>query len=407
MNYISVLGLALLAFMFGACPSSQTDTNDNSSETNDNDVESPGVYVEELPSGIHTIRAVETSTLALIGNTERTSEDRIIRSLVDYENHFGSAIPSLFLYESVKLFFENGGKSCMIFSSGEGETISEEAILDALERSRRAEVQLVSIPDVVVLEPASFYRVQNRLSNSCALLKDRFALLNTLPSQENALTDFADFRSNSSSSDLSYSAVYYPYLVTSDGRKVPPSGAIAGIYSRVDEARGVWKAPANEVIYGITGFAQNLTDAEQDVANVDASGKSINILRSFTGRGNVVWGARTLAGNDNEWRYVPVRRLAIQIETSLLKGSNWAVFEPNDEPLWNNLNSSFSVFMETMYRQGAFQGSRQEQAYFVKVGLNETMTQTDVDEDRLIYEVGFAPLRPAEFIILRNTRQLR
>lgn len=189
---------------------------------------------------------------------------------------------------------------------------------------------------------------------------------------------------------------------------LPPSGAVAGIYARTDRDRGVWKAPANVAVTSVIDLSRTFTDAQQGVLNVDpTSGKSINVIRSFTGRGTLVWGARTLAGNDNEWRYVPVRRLFITIEESTRKASAFSVFEPNDATTWLKVKAMIESYLYGLWERGALAGSRPEAAYFVNVGLGKTMTPQDVLEGRMIVEIGVAAVRPSEFIILRFTHQLQ
>jgi hypothetical protein len=189
---------------------------------------------------------------------------------------------------------------------------------------------------------------------------------------------------------------------------LPPSGAIAGIYARVDRDRGVWKAPANVAVNSVIDLTRTFTDAQQGALNVDPTGgKSINVIRSFIGRGTLVWGARTLAGNDNEWRYVPVRRLFITIEESTKKASAFSVFEPNDATTWLKVRAMIESYLYGLWERGALAGSRAEAAYFVNVGLGKTMTPQDVLEGRMIVEIGIAAVRPSEFIILRFTHQLQ
>lgn len=189
---------------------------------------------------------------------------------------------------------------------------------------------------------------------------------------------------------------------------LPPSGAIAGIYARVDRDRGVWKAPANVAVSSVISLTQTLTDEEQGRLNVDpTSGKSINAIRSFVGRGTLVWGARTLAGNDNEWRYVPVRRLFIMIEESTKKATAFAVFEPNVAGTWLKVKAMIESFLYSLWERGALAGSKPESAYFVNVGLGTTMTAQDILEGRMIVEIGVAAVRPAEFIVLRFTHKLQ
>ena len=184
-------------------------------------------------------------------------------------------------------------------------------------------------------------------------------------------------------------------------RAIPPSGAIAGIYAHIDQTRGVHTAPANIGITGV-GLTEAINDSDQEGLNVDTrTGKSINAIRDFPGRGILVWGARTLAGNSNEWRYVSVRRFAIMLEESIRRATEPFVFEPNDASTWARVRQMTENFLMTQWRSGALQGATPEQAYFVKVGLGETMTQLDVLEGRLIVETGFSVVRPAEFIILR------
>jgi uncharacterized protein len=189
---------------------------------------------------------------------------------------------------------------------------------------------------------------------------------------------------------------------------LPPSGAMAGIYARVDNERGVWKAPANVSVTYANGTLVNITDAMQESLNVDVdAGKSINAIRSFSGKGVLVWGARTLAGNDNEWRYVPVRRFFNMVEESVKKSTAWAVFEPNDANTWVKVKSMIDNFLTLQWRAGALAGAKPEEAFFVRVGLNQTMTFVDILEGRMIVQIGMAVVRPAEFIILEFSHKVQ
>ncbi len=188
---------------------------------------------------------------------------------------------------------------------------------------------------------------------------------------------------------------------------VPPSGAIAGIYAYVDRTRGVWKAPANVSISGIVGPKDIFSASELDALNVDPnSGKSINAIRKFTGKGTLVYGARTLAGNDNEWRYISVRRFFNFVEESTKKTTEQFVFEPNDANTWVRIQAMIENFLTVLWRQGALQGIKPEHAFYVAVGLGKTMTPLDILEGRLIVEIGMAAVRPAEFIILRFSHKM-
>jgi phage tail sheath protein FI len=206
-----------------------------------------------------------------------------------------------------------------------------------------------------------------------------------------------------------FAGLYWPHLVVGDlvgvGRNptitVPPSGYVAGLFARTDGRRGVWKAPAGTeaTLNGTIALGQQLTDLHSDELNP----KGINALRQIPGAGRVVWGARTMVPS-SEWRYVPVRRTAIFLRTSIYNGIQWAVFEPNDEPLWASLRASIGGFMETQFRNGAFAGRTRDDAYFVKVDADTT---TEIDQAAGIVNilVGFAPLRPAEFVVVKLSQK--
>jgi len=201
-------------------------------------------------------------------------------------------------------------------------------------------------------------------------------------------------------------AIYFPQLMEADPNRsgqldaFVPCGAVAGVIARTDSSRGVWKAPAglDATLNGIQGVDVNLTDAENGLLNP----LGVNCLRSFPGAGQVVWGGRTLRGADrlaDEYKYLPVRRLALYIEESLYRGTQWVVFEPNDEPLWSQIRLNVGAFMHNLFRQGAFQGRTPQDAYFVKCD-KETTTQNDINLGIVNVVVGFAPLKPAEFVII-------
>ena len=203
-----------------------------------------------------------------------------------------------------------------------------------------------------------------------------------------------------------HAAVFYPWIRISNPlnggalRTTAPSGTIAGLFARTDASRGVWKAPAGTEanLTGVQGLQYKLTDAENGILNPIA----VNCLRIFPDAGAIAWGSRTLAGSDanaSEWKYIPIRRTALFIEESLYRGLKWVVFEPNDEALWAQIRLNVGAFMNNLFRQGAFQGAKKDEAYFVKCD-KETTTQNDRDLGRVNILVGFAPLKPAEFVIL-------
>ncbi|HJY22539.1 MAG TPA: phage tail sheath C-terminal domain-containing protein, partial [Hanamia sp.] len=183
---------------------------------------------------------------------------------------------------------------------------------------------------------------------------------------------------------------------------------IAGVYASVDSNRGVWKAPANVGLNGVTDVTCKITDDVQNGLNVDVtSGKSINAIRAFTGKGILVWGARTLAGNDNEWRYVSVRRFFNMVEESVKKSTYQFVFEPNDANTWVKVRAMIENYLTVLWRQGALAGAKPEQAFYVKVGLNITMTAQDILEGYMNVEIGMAVVRPAEFIVLKFSHKMQ
>lgn len=189
---------------------------------------------------------------------------------------------------------------------------------------------------------------------------------------------------------------------------LPPSGGVAGVYASVDSDRGVWKAPANASLSSVLGPLVILNTQDQESLNVDANaGKSINAIRAFTGKGTLVWGSRTLAGNDNEWRYVPVRRFFNYAEESIKKATEPFVFEPNDINTWIRVKAMIENFLTLEWRRGALAGAKATDAFYVKVGFGETMNSLDILEGRMIVEVGMAVVRPAEFIILRFAHKMQ
>lgn len=196
--------------------------------------------------------------------------------------------------------------------------------------------------------------------------------------------------------------------IKQQGLVLPPSGAIAGVYAKVDNLRGVWKAPANIGLNSVNEPVVNLSAKDQEGLNVDeVAGKSINVVRAFTGKGNLVWGARTLAGNDNEWRYVSVRRFFNMVEESVKKTTEQFVFEPNDANTWVRIRSMIENFLTNQWRNGALAGAKTEDAFYVRVGLGQTMTAQDILNGILNVEIGMAVVRPAEFIVLKFSHKLQ
>lgn len=253
------------------------------------------------------------------------------------------------------------------------------------------EINIVNVPDLYnVTDPDTL--IDNVVSH-CENMKDRFAVLDA----EQSKTDIPNFFPPK---DSKYAAIYYPWIEVSNpltgGRMLmPPGGHVAGIYARSDVERGVHKAPANEVVRGALDLEFQITKGEQDILNP----RGINVIRAFPGRGIRVWGARTVS-TDPEWKYVNVRRLFLFLEESIDEGTQWVVFEPNNEQLWARVKQTVTQFLTTVWRTGALMGTTPEEAFFVKVDRT-TMTQDDIDNGRLIVEIGVAPTKPAEFVIFR------
>lgn len=272
---------------------------------------------------------------------------------------------------------------------------------------------LEDIDDIsIVIAPSMWSSlVQNALIQHCELLKYRFAILDPLPVSPSAADPIGDICAFREGFDSKYAALYFPRIEVRDpfvARTVGlgPSGHMAGLYARVDVERGVHKAPANEVIRGIDtangfhGLEDEITKREQDVLNP----KGINALRFFPDRGTRVWGARTVS-SDGAWKYINVRRLFIFVERSIDVGTQFVVFEPNDEKTWARVRQSITNFLTTVWRSGALFGSKADEAFFVRCDRT-TMTQDDIDNGRLICVVGIAPVKPAEFVIFRVQQKL-
>lgn len=255
-------------------------------------------------------------------------------------------------------------------------------------------VSIMAIPGITTPE------VQAGLIGFCEGRKSCFAILD-VPMEMKKTNDVANFRDMY---DSTYAAMYHPWLEMYDaGAKrsacFPPSGAMAGIYARTDTERGVFKAPANEVVRGCTGLSCSYNEGEQDILNPIG----VNLIRAFTGRGIRVWGARTISSN-GLWKYLNVRRLFIFVEESIKANTNWVVFEPNTEALWDRVTRTIETFLATVWRDGALAGTSPDQAYFVHCD-SSTMTQDDIDNGRLICQIGIAPVKPAEFVIFRITQK--
>ena len=398
----------------------------------------------------------ETFSLSIDDTYDSISGDLLSRD-------FNASVPApsgFLLYYSLQMYFNNGGGPCYIvsvdtdFSSitiGTAELLAGIAATEIVD-----EPTLLVFPDAVSLGATTNYgEIVQAALIQCNKLQDRFTICDAY--NDGTSSSIGNFRNAIGNDYLKYGAAYHPYLKTTLNYAIddtstithtktddpggtpnyggalssleasdpsifrtlqvemnkqyvslPPSGAVAGVYARVDKDRGVWKAPANVGLNSTTAPTIRVTHQQQENLNVDpTAGKSINVIRAFAGKGILVWGARTLAGNDNEWRYVPVRRLFIFVEESVKKASAFVVFEPNDANTWIRVKTMIENFLTGLWREGALAGAKPEEAFFVKVGLGETMTAQNILEGEMIVEIGMAAVRPAEFIILKFSHKLQ
>src|SRR5712691_1353919 len=372
------------------------------------------------------------------------------------------------MHYALQMFFANRGGPCYIVSVSPYKALDEgELALGLTAIGKEDEPTLIVFPEAQGLKIGEFKTLHDAALAQCEDLKDRFVIMDVQGGGGVSMSDLGtttlltavgNFRNNGTgTNNLKYGAAYAPNIetvsdlafdetatdvtITKDGGtpqspvkldtlktgtppnnqgyeiakaairdmscNLPPAAAMAGIYAAVDSSRGVWKAPANVSVAAVTAPTIQFTNADQGELNVDpTAGKSVNAIRPFIGQGTLVWGARTLAGNDNEWRYISVRRFFIFVEESVKKASSQFVFEPNDANTWVKVQGMIENFLTTLWRQGALQGVKPEHAFYVAVGLGKTMTALDILEGRMIIEIGMAAVRPAEFIILRFSHMM-
>ncbi len=372
--------------------------------------------------------------------------------------------PSLqyLLYYSLRIYFENGGETCFILSVGtyqypqqimlKGALSGKNfGLLEGLNRLVEvSDVTLLVIPEAVKLPSSDYATLTQSALRQCYTLGNRFAIFD-LYGGDLVEPDLLQCRAFYGSEYLNFGSAYYPFVRTSmgycvnetesnvkiihggelsalrelkDGNKplyrfvrkflqerfvtLPPCGAMAGVYVTTDKNRGVWKSPVNTNLFGITEPVVTIDNRKQEILMDDSdSGKSINSIRSFTGKGIQMCGARTLAGNDNEWRYIPVNRFLIMVRESLCKSSKWVVFEPNEEATWSKVRAMIENYLMVKWQEGALAGTYSSVAYYVKCGLGSTMSNQDIQAGRIVIEVGLAMLRPAEFTVFRFSHQLK
>lgn len=382
-------------------------------------IQFPGVFVEEIPAGVKPIAGVATDITAFVGRTVKEfAGPRDCFSFADFERDFGGRAPGYPLGDAVEDFFQNGGRHAVIVRVREESLPAAKAAAllgNPLQGTGIYALDHVDLFNLLCIPPdpadAGYDQLQSLYQAAAVYCQKRRAMLILDPPAawgDHARQGHFD---KIQPADLGIGgpeearncAVYFPRIkkfdpATEEVAVFAACGAIAGIFAATDNSNGVWKAPAGieAAIVGIAGLEFNLTDSQSGQLNP----VGINGLRDFPTAGPVIWGARTLRGADvfaDDYKYVPVRRLALYIEESLYRGSQFAMFEPNDEALWSKLRLVISAFMADLARQGACYG------YYVTCARTTT-TQDDIDRGVVNILVGFAPVRPAEFVVLRITQ---
>lgn len=450
----------------------------------------PGVYIqEELEANPPTVVGVATAVPVFIGYTETASFNgndlqympTLITSMTEYYSYYGYAYQANFtltptttttdaditlggtayqvqladdntayFYNSIQLFYANGGGACYILSVGTyggkdslqiniDDFIGTKNVFNILENIPQP--TLVVLPDIIALGAAA-YPVYTAALQHCANMQSRFAILDVAQASTIQQMDIVvdEFKNAIGNTALNYGAAYFPFLQTSvvpatqlsaanfdasvnfnslavaDQQQLcslaaqqlnilPPSGAMAGIYTMVDNQRGVWKAPANVAVTKAIAPLIDLNADQQGTLNAPLDGKAINVIRTFPEIGTLVWGARTLDSNSQDWRYINVRRTLIMIEQSLKQGLNGYIFSANVAQTWVLIKASFENFLNSLWKEGALAGSTPAEAYQVQVGLGTTMTSDDILNNILRVTISVAIVRPAEFITITLQQQ--
>ncbi len=362
---------------------------------------SPGVYVEEVPGASKPIEAVGTSTVGFLGECKKgpVNEPVFCPNWTTFTKNFGDFTDSGHLAHAVYGFFNNGGARCFILNVGTGAVDKKPARFIGYDKGPGARAGLhafeeVEAINIVVAPGQTDPAIQDAVLTHCEKMRYRFAILDSPETIESGGVDKLG-----KPRDSKYGAYYFPWIEVYDPNEgniyVPPSGHMAGVYARSDAERGVHKAPANEIVRGALGLKYNITKGEQDLLNP----RGINCIREFPNRGIRVWGARTIS-SDPEWRYLNVRRLFNMVEQSIEGGTQWVVFEPNDQDLWKRVSRNLTAFLLRVWRDGALFGETPDQAFYVKCDA-ETNPPEVIDAGQLIVEIGMCPTKPAEFVIFR------
>lgn len=352
------------------------------------------------------VKSVVSDAQQFIISKDLRNKPTFISSWNDYIIKYGRYTDNNYLAPAVHSFFSNGGERCYVISTNSNSKSDIVGTVDANKnRTGLQAFEKVDEINIVCIPGIEDDDVHQALITHCETMSDRFCILDSKKGE--SFTDI-QIRKDGLVSDKGIGALYYPWIKTAVEKKdpegkvvlenmlIPPSGAMAGIYARSDTERGVHKAPANEMVRGVTELERTITKAEQDILNP----LNINCIRAFQGRGIRVWGARTIAPKGSEWKYISVRRLFLFLEESIDTSTQWVVFEPNNEALWASVVQSISNFLLDIWKSGALMGTSPEEAFFVKCDRS-TMTQSDIDAGKLIVVIGLAPTKPAEFVLFR------
>ena len=409
------------------------------------ELKTPGVYLEELPAFPPSITGVATAVPAFIGYSEKAIEPNSgrsldttptqIASLTDYQASFGAGWSgdttkiAPILWESLAMFFGNGGGTCYVVSVGSFADFTADlgeaglapqrlhAGLDAL--ARLSGPTLLVAPDALAMAEADYYPFACAMLRQAADLQDRFAILDVPGGRDPAngtpaLIEAAVTRFRTgialAGEALGHGASYFPYLdavIGGNRRTLPASPAMAGLYADTDSHRGVWNAPANLSVAMVEDVAIRVNDDEQGDMNMPLDGLAVNAIRLFSGRGVVVWGARTLDGNSNDYRYIQVRRTLNYIEQSIKAALQPFVFEPNTPATWAVVNAMVSTFLTGLWSQGGLMGDKASDAFQVTIGLGAAMTAQDVLDDMMRLSITLQMIHPTEFIELTIEQQMQ
>jgi len=482
----------------------------------------PGVYIQEIPVLPASIVSVPTAIPVFVGYTQKASEvlpddlkgkPFMIDNIIEYQQFFGLPWPETglvatvddtvappnvtvtlnesnrspyLMYYSVQMYFANGGGSCYILSIGyynAADPVVDVSVYKGPDTTfcpvlkNYNDITLVVVPDAMSIQHTAapdtgdkvYYELMSSVINHCTLMQNRLAVMDVypvngylIPQQNIDALRGADGNNNGLqiqfAENFKFAAAYYPRIKTnitpsivdpatgldndslinvslvSAGAAAPPvklntlkstkgqiyyavknyidnnlemllpvAPAIVGVYAATDNASGVWTAPANIGIVNAVDLETQINAQDQGPMNIDpATGLSVNVIRSFPGRGAaIIWGARTLAGNDNEWRYISVRRFFFMVEQSIKNAIEPFVFAANDKNTWMRVKAMIGNYLTGLWKQGALMGNIAKESFYVNVGLGETMTETDIWEGRMIVQIGMSVVRPAEFIILQ------